>query len=189
MTNLYKKTEEFVKKSFINAGRESGIKHLLRTADWVKKLKPDADESLLIAAVSHDIERAFRESSHENIFQDTDKGFMAPEHLEKHSKKGSEIIGKFLEEQGANPELIQKVKDLVLKHEIGGNKDENLLKDADSISFFENNIDFFLTNAVPKVGIKKVEDKFNWMLDRITSREAKEIVLPWHEEAIERLKG
>ena len=66
------------------------------------------------------------------------------------------IIEEFLRKQGANPEIIDRVKMLVSKHEEGGNADQNLLKDADSISFFENNVPIFL-NLAKKIGREKVK--------------------------------
>ena len=76
---------------------------------------------------------------------------------------------------------------LVSKHEEGGNDDQNLLKDADSVSFFETNISLFLTKHVQDVGKEKVREKFDWMYKRITSEKAKQIARPWYEEAIKNL--
>jgi len=76
---------------------------------------------------------------------------------------------------------------LISKHEEGGNDDQNLLKDADSISFFENNVPLFLTKHVSEVGKEKVKEKFDWMFNRITSEKAKQIARQWYEEAIKKL--
>lgn len=77
---------------------------------------------------------------------------------------------------------------LVSKHEVGGNDDQNLLKDADSISFFENNVDHFVNKKVGETSKEKVKDKFEWMFNRISSEKAKQIARPWYEEAIKKLK-
>lgn len=77
---------------------------------------------------------------------------------------------------------------LVSKHEEGGNADQNLLKDADSISFFENNVPIFL-NIAKKIGKEKVKQKFDWMYNRITSKKAKQISEKWYKEAIKDLKN
>jgi len=90
--------------------------------------------------------------------------------------------------EDAEQNLIDKVKMLVLKHEEGGNDEQNLLKDADSISFFENNVPIFLTEQVAKKGKDKVKEKFNWMFNRITSEKAKQIARFWHENAIKELE-
>lgn len=40
--------------------------------------------------------------------------------------------------------FINKVYNLVLKHELGGDKETDILMDADSISFFEGNLPTYL---------------------------------------------
>ncbi|MBW2993145.1 DUF4202 domain-containing protein [Candidatus Woesearchaeota archaeon] len=186
MPNLYKKVEKFVVDSFTKPNKVYQIKHFLRTAYWIKKLKPNADESLQIAAVAHDIERALRR---EDMHKKKLKGYAGKEFLRPHQERGAEIIGDFLKKQGADKKLINKVKMLISRHEEGGNKEQNLLKDADSISFFENNVSFFLTEKVPEVGKAKVKEKFDWMFSRITSRKAKKIAKPWYEKALRDLES
>ncbi|RLG21415.1 hypothetical protein DRN74_02525 [Candidatus Micrarchaeota archaeon] len=186
MTKLFDEVKQFVKESFEECGYKEHIKHLERTVYWVKKLKPNADEALLIAAISHDIGTAHRwkkiqKELHQMKF--TDK-----ELIEKHQKECARIIEEFLRKQGANPEIIDRVKMLVSKHEEGGNADQNLLKDADSISFFENNIPVFL-NMAKKIGKGKVKQKFDWMYNRMTSEKARRIVKKWYDKAIKDLRN
>ncbi|OGY23082.1 MAG: hypothetical protein A2172_05235 [Candidatus Woykebacteria bacterium RBG_13_40_15] len=184
-TDLYKKVKQFVVNSFVKADNAGEIKHFERTAYWIKQLNPNADEAMLIAAFSHDIERAFREADYQGKFRKTKKGFRDENHLRYHQQKAAEIITDFLKSQNANNKLVERVEMLVSKHEIGGNSDQNLLMDADSISFFENNIEAFLLNMVPKVGATKVKEKFDWMFDRISSKKAKEVARSWYENAIQ----
>lgn len=180
MTDLYRKTEEFVRDSFTKINKENSIPHFLRTAFWIKELRPDADKMLLVAAVAHDIERAFRKKEMER-FDDMDVEFRR-----LHAERGAQIIGNFLKQQGCADEFIYSIKELVLKHEVGGDDEQNLLKDADSISFFENNAKRFL-NRTDEMGKDKIREKFDWMFNRITSEKAKEIAKGWHEEAIRQL--
>jgi len=105
---------------------------------------------LLIVAIAHDIERAFREPTYEEKFKGSSKGFADKGHLTDHQQKGAEIMAEFLKKQGANEGLIERVKMLILKHETGGNDDQNLLKDADSVSFFENNVEYFVNDFALK---------------------------------------
>ncbi len=181
MNGLYKQVEGFVIDSF-KIKKENSIPHFIRTAHWIKELKPDADEALLIAAVAHDIERAFRQ---EDVDEKKYKVFNDNEFLRLHSQRGAEIIGEFLKSQGCEGEFVNKVMRLVEKHEVGGDDEQNLLKDADSISFFENNAKRFLTRI--DEGKDKVKGKFEWMFNRITAEKAKEIVRGWYEEAIREL--
>jgi muramoyltetrapeptide carboxypeptidase LdcA involved in peptidoglycan recycling len=57
---IYDKTKAFVIASFQEAKKDSKINHHLRTAAIINILKPKADIPLLTAAISHDIEKAFR---------------------------------------------------------------------------------------------------------------------------------
>lgn len=180
--------KNFVKEAFIQAKSLGDILHLERTVYWLTYLQPNANEALRIAAISHDIERAFRDDKNYINIKNAKAGFTSEEHLAYHQTKGAEIMAKFLQEQNAPQELIDQVYMLISKHEVGGNEEQNLLKDADSISYFENQIDFFLTKKVPEVGKEKVRNKFQWMFDRITSERAKELAKPMFEEAMRKLE-
>lgn len=181
--DLYDKVEKYIE----NSCTPHMVRHLKRTAYWCKQLKPDADEALLIAAVSHDIERAFRNKSAPQIQRVKKFGFKDPEFLKYHQEKGAAMMAGFLEKNNANKDLIERVKTLISKHEVGGNEDQNILKDADSISFFENNVKRFLTRT--DVDKEKIREKFSWMYDRITSSKAKRIAKSWYEKAIEDLES
>jgi hypothetical protein len=180
MSNLFKKTREFIDKSFRN---EAQMLHFDRTVHWLKVLKPDADEASLIAAIGHDIERAFRKN---DPFENKSKKFTDENHLKNHQETGAKILEKFLKEQGADLNTIKKVKHLVSNHEIGGDVDQNLLKDADSLSFLENNADIFL-KRLEKLGYSKVKEKFDWMYFRITQPKAKKIGKPFYKKIIKKL--
>lgn len=170
----FDKTREFVIDSFEKAGKGNNIKHLERTAYWLKQLKPDADEAMLIAAISHDIERALRDSDKKPT-------------TEQHQEKGAEIIDEFLEKQNAPREMIDKVKNLISKHEIGGTDEENLIKDADSISFLENQVDIFIACVPQETSKEKTLEKFNLMYNRISSPEAKKLAEPFYKNALDKL--
>lgn len=185
---MYDKAEKFVVDSFTKAGKERQIVHFKRTVYWVKQLKPDADEALLISAIAHDIERASRKP--EMIELKRKSGLESKEFLRLHEERGAEIIGNFLRENSADKELIEKVKELVLRHEEGGTEEQNILKDADSLSFFENDIGHFLSKEKIRDvgGIDNAINKINWMFKRISSEKAKQIARKWHDEAMKKLE-
>jgi len=185
MGELFNKVEQFVKQSFINISQESQIKHFERTVFWVKKLNPESDEALLISAIAHDIERAFR--TKEQHDKKKTWGFTHPEFFRTHEEKGAEIITEFLKKEGANQTLIKKVKLLISRHEEGGNEEQDFLKDADSLSFFENNIPSFLKKTREQ-GKENIRKKFDWMFNRISSKNAKQIAKPWYEKAVNELE-
>lgn len=178
--------KEFVNSSFAKSGHTNDLKHFERTVYWLKQLKPEADEADMIAAYGHDVERAFKNDAPQI---ESKKGFKDNYFLEHHPAEGARIIGEFLAKENASKQMLAKIKSLVSKHETGGTKEQDLLKDADSISFFENQVEHFLNNKVKETGKDKVKEKFDWMFNRISSEQAKEIAKPMYEEAIARLKN
>lgn len=181
MNDYYQKVKSFVEEAFQDAAQ---ILHFNRTVYWLQQLKPDADEALLISAMGHDVERAFREQK--DGFDNNNKSFKNEDHLISHQNRGAEILAKFLSEQGAEENLINRVKHLVSAHEVGGDDDQNLLKDADSISFLENNSIIFL-NKLKVLGYQRVKEKFDWMFERISFPKAKEIAQPFYKKIIKDL--
>lgn len=173
--NYLEETKKFI-DSLLN-GKSS--KHFDRTIHWLQIIYPRYDEALLVAAYSHDVERlsSTRDTSKDNKFLD-DSG------LRFHQEEGGRIMEKFLLEIGAPKAVASKVNHLISYHEEGGDLEQNVLKDADSISYFEVNAPLHATwieKGFPKEELKK---KFDWMFERITLNEAKAIALPLYQEAL-----
>lgn len=181
----YNLVKEFVDQAFTKIGQQEELPHFERTVYWFMQLKPDVDEAFLIAAYAHDVERAFRVETDEDL---KNKSFTDDFFLKYHPQKGAEIIGNFLEQQEAPAQLINRVKSLIAAHEIGGDDDQNLLKDADTISFFEdqNKIDWFISRVAIR-SMETIKQKFDWMFERITSQKAKELAKPFYEQAMQKI--
>lgn len=184
---IYNEVEQFVFDAFNKAEKSSQINHLVRTVYWLKELKPDADEALLVSAIAHDIERTFRQK--DVLEKITSVGFTGAEFYRPHEKHGAEIIADFLKHQNVEDGFIDRVKMLVSRHEEGGNDDQNLLKDADSVSWLETYVPIFLDKILQTRGKEKVRQKFDWMFNRITSEKAKQIAQPMYEKAIDDLNA
>ena len=94
--------------------------------------------ALQIAALGHDIERSIEERKikREN-FTDYD------EFKKAHSQNSATILQEILLKYDVNQDFIDKVVNLVLLHEFGGTQEANMLKYADSISFFDVNLPFY----------------------------------------------
>lgn len=175
-SDLYKKAEQFMIEQFTKTKDESNISHHQTTVEWIKKLKPNANESLLIAGILHDIERA--------IFGDWKAGSQDPAKIKKHEKQSAEIAEKFLINQNADKKLINLVKNLILFHEQGGNFDQNVLCDADGLAFLQE-------KAIKKAKqykeqgkteeIKKLLSNIN---NKIKSAEAKIFAKPFYDELV-----
>jgi hypothetical protein len=176
--------DRFVAASFADDDSGLNLRHLRRTLHWLLELDPGADEALQIAALAHDIQRAFRDG--EPAPRD---GFLDPVFLGHHQERGGEIIADFLHREGADAAVAERVRTLVSRHEEGGSAVQDLLRDADSVSFFENNCDYFLRVLVPREGAEAVRAKFAWMFERIGSEPARRIARPWYEAALARLSA
>lgn len=185
-SDLYKKVEQFVKESFEECATGKSLNHFERTVFWTRKLKPDADEAILVAAYAHDIARAFRSTNTEQTFQNYELN--NPTILEEHQRKGAKIITEFLKKEGCEPKKIERIANMILKHEGGGDEESDLIKDADSISYLEVNAPKHAKKLVKSLGKDKLERKFHWMFKRISSEKAKQIALPWYKDALKKLE-
>lgn len=107
------------------------VRHNLKCRDNVRALveKSMDVEALEIAALLHNIERAFRRNDRYPQFAKLD-----------HEDRGAEIAADFLKKQGAQKPLINKVKKLIRLHEKGGTKEAQVLVEADCISFLESTL-------------------------------------------------
>ena len=106
--------------------------HSVNTLEWVLRLKPDADEALQIAALGHDIERSDEGRRVHAAGYDTYEQFK-----EAHALNSAQILSELMEETGIDQHLTDDVARLVAHHEFGGNERENVLKNADTLSFFQ----------------------------------------------------
>lgn len=112
--------------------------HAEDTLDWLLRLDPDADDALQIAALGHDIDRAVEERKvNREDFRDYDS-FKAA-----HAKNSAIILKEIMDECNVPPYVANEVYRLVCCHETGGDPRSDLLKDADSISYFYTNLPLY----------------------------------------------
>lgn len=104
------------------------------------KLRPGADWTLQLAALAHDIERAIPERkvsrTHFTDFNEFKKA---------HALNSAKITGEILERYKIDQPVKKRVKFLIEHHEFGFDNDPDVtvLKDADSLSFFEINLPLY----------------------------------------------
>ena len=137
---LKKKIEDIIKKSSVPEDRP----HSKNTLKWLLKLKPNADEALKIAALGHDIERAIEEQKVRR------KDYMSYDEFKKaHALNSAKILEEIMKGCNVRKELVEDIFFLVSHHETGGGKRVDVLRDADSISFFHVNLPYyFVRNSV-----------------------------------------
>lgn len=174
-SELYRKVEKFVDESFSIGRHQHSAVHCKLAADAVLDINPSADETIVIAALAHDIDRAFNDRPmKDDEYSDID-------YLKAHQETSADIIKNFLLKQGVEKQFSDKVWHLVSKHEEGGDNEQNLVKDADSVSFFRGGNTASIVEKYPGVHIR---GKIDWMFNRITSNKAKELVKDLYEKDI-----
>jgi hypothetical protein len=179
--DLIEKIQEWVEETYSNAD------HLIRTGYWVKKLDPNASEALIIAAITHDIERAFGENRNPPV-DEFGANWDNPVYDKWHSERSAKFVSEFLKKEGENKELIEEASKLISHHEHGGWKEADILKDADSLSFLEVNVDTFVSWIPKKASKEDIRKKFDYMFNRIEGKKAKELAKPLYTKALEKLE-
>jgi hypothetical protein len=158
--------------------------HLRRTRDWLLVLEPDASEALRLAALTHDIERHFPGGPVNDLSVAPEEDL---EYRRLHSERSAGFVRGWLEEQAADPQLVDDVERLVIAHEVGGAADEDLLQAADSLSFLEVNIDLPARWAAEgRCSLERGLDQHRWMLERIRLPRARELAQPLYAEVLAR---
>ena len=172
--NMLEKVKEYVKEVY-----EGYVDHFDRTVYWIKQLRPDADEALLIAGYSHDIQR--------KISPQEEPKFVKGDQLRYHQEEGGRIMYEWLKKNGASEEMAAKVKELISRHEEGGTEEQNVLRDADSLSFLETKVKAMKRRLERGHDRDDMKWKIDWMYERIVSPEAKRIAKPLYEKMKEGL--
>ncbi len=113
-------------------------RHAQNTLEWVLRIDPGADEALQIAALGHDIDRATEGTKVKRTDFDDYDTFKAT-----HARHGAEVLRQILEECQVEQPIIEEACRLVRCHETGGDPRSDLLKDADSLSFFDVNLPLY----------------------------------------------
>jgi len=112
-------------------------RHAENTLHWLLRLDPSADPALQLAALAHDIDRASPEKIRRERFDDYDTFKTA------HAEHGARILAPLLEACGVAPEITREACRLVRYHETGGDPRADLLRDADSLSYFDVNLPLY----------------------------------------------
>jgi hypothetical protein len=141
-------------------------RHADNTLKWLLRLAPDADEALQLAALGHDIDRAIEEIKVRRADFDDYDAFKAA-----HARHGAELLRPILTACAVDQAIIDETCRLVTAHEVGGDWRVDLLKDADSISYFDVNLLLYYQRE----GRAETKRRSLWGYRRLTAR-AREIV-------------
>lgn len=151
--------------------------HATNVLEWVKRLKPDADTALEIAALSHDIERALPDRKVVRSGYATYDAFKLA-----HAENSARIIRELLARYPLEKEIVEKVCFLIGYHEFGKDDDPELavLKEADSLSFFHVNVPYYLRRE----GEDETYFRMQWGYRRLSDRTRLHLRALRYDEAI-----
>lgn len=181
MTKKFEKIKKEIEKIISKSPLGFDLGHARKTLEWVLKLKPNADEFLQISALAHDIDRpitGITEGTHLKSYAGIKK------FKNDHAKRSAKITAELMKKYNYNYNDIKKVQYLIENHEQGGNKQANILKDADSIAYFDYNIEpWYKIN-----GKVRTKGKIKFMLNRV-SKKAKLVIknLEYKNQTIKKL--
>lgn len=165
------------------------LEHLFNTRSWVIELSMGAaSPELRFAAVTHDAERFFPGGPTDT----PENGFDNPDYLFAHSIRSADIVEQWLRGQqpAVDEAFIKRVRMLVLRHEIGGGAEADILQAADSLSFLE--IFDWLTVDWIRRGVytpERAKEKLRWSVERIRAPLAVKKALPLYEAAVKTLES
>lgn len=154
-------------------------RHADNTLEWMLRMQPHAGCALQIAALAHDIDRADENRKVKRADYDTYDAFKVA-----HARHGAEILHPILTECGVPPHVVIEACRLVKVHEVGGDPRGDLLKDADSISYFDVNLPLYFQRE----GWAETKRRSRWGYQRLSAqaREALKLIR-YPEDALRRL--
>ncbi len=154
-------------------------RHADNTLEWLLRLEPDAGEALQLAALAHDIDRAIEAGKVRRADFDDYDAFKAA-----HARHGAELLRPILTACSVARDIVDEACRLVEVHEVGGDPDADLLKDADSISYFDVNLSLYYQRE----GWAETKRRSLWGYRRLSVR-ARKIVenIDYEEETMIRL--
>ncbi|MGF6873049.1 hypothetical protein [Paraburkholderia sp. MM5477-R1] len=163
------------------------LEHLFNTRMWAIELSMGAaSPQLRFAALTHDAERFFPGGPTDT----PENGFDNPDYLFAHSIRSADIVERWLREQplAVDEGFIRRVRALILRHEIGGGAEADVLQAADSLSFLEI-FDWLTVDWVRRgtYTTEKAREKLRYSLERIRPPLAVKKALPLYESAVKTL--
>ena len=154
-------------------------RHAENTLEWLLRLDPEADQALQIAALAHDIERAVEKQKVHRSDYDDHEAFKAA-----HASNAAKILRAILDKCGIARFTADEACRLVTLHEVGGDPRSDMLRDADSISFFEINMPLYYQRE----GWEETKFRCSWGYRRLSARMKKVVnSITYEDDVLTRL--
>jgi hypothetical protein len=140
---------------------EEDPSHAENTLYWTLRLRPNADEVLRLAAYGHDIERAMPDRLTPEAFDTYN------EYKQAHAVRAGKIAADIAKSVGYSNEDCNRLAMIIRQAEFSSeDADVQLICDADSISYFDNNARYYLA----KRGKEATHKKMHFMYTRASRR-------------------
>ena len=144
------------------------------------EIAPKADEAMRIAALAHDIDRAITGITERDL-KDYSK---INEFKKEHSMRSAKFIEELMIKHNYEKPAIAKVKHLVENHEIGGDKESEVLMNADSLAYF----DFNIPGYIKRNGKERAKKKIQFMYIRLSPQAQKLVqTIKYSDSEVEKL--
>ncbi len=154
-------------------------RHADNTLEWLLRLEPDANEALQLAALAHDLDRAIEEIKVRRADYDDYDTFKAA-----HAQHSAELLRPILIACGVGCDIVDDACRLVTVHEVGDDPHSDLLKDADSISYFDVNLPLYYQRE----GWVETKRRSLWGYRRLSTRARKIVAnIGYEDESLNRL--
>lgn len=165
------------------------LEHLLSAREWALRLAgPGTGAALPFAALVHDAERFFPGGPSSTPAA----GFDDPDYLFAHSTRSADIVCAWLDEQPqrVDPAFRRRVRQLILRHELGGDPEEDILQAADSLAWFST-FDWLVIDWVAEghYSVDGAREKLDYMLTRIRPPMALRLALPLYTRTVAALEA
>ena len=158
-----------IEKLTIQIGKSKSkedLSHAKNTMYWIKQLRPDADDLLLIAGFGHDVERSLPDRYRHTDFPKYD------DYKRAHATRSGQVVSDMMKQSGYSLNDSVRVAQIISEGEFDSeDPDIQLLCDADSISFFDNNLSYYLKEK----GEADTRKKITFMYDRSSEQAQKYI--------------
>ena len=112
------------------------LDHAERAVGWVRRLRPDASDALLLAARGHHVRRWEIPRTEEPAGR---QGYLRwKRRLQQHH---ADVLGRVLGDAGFAPALVARVQQIVRKERLRSDPDVQALEDALALVFLETQLD------------------------------------------------
>ena len=161
MTNNINSAKQKIRNIISQSSVPEDPRHAENVLEWLLKLEPDADIALQLAALAHDIDRADESTKIQRANFNNYNQFKTA-----HAKNSAAILQEILQECHVELSIIDEACRLVVLHEVGGDARSDLLKDVDSISYFEVNMPLYFQRE----GYEETLKRCVWGYKRLSTK-------------------